>query len=69
VEDEFEFNNVMFSRHKLSREILFFGFPLFGGWLPFIGFRTEAIEDDLICRAFVAEWFMYSVGIITHIEG
>jgi hypothetical protein len=68
VEDnEFEFNNAMFSRHKLSREILFFGFPLFGGWLPFIGFRTEAIED-IVYRVFIAEWFMYSFGYVTHIE-
>tara|TARA_R110000803_G_scaffold166821_1_gene230151 strand:+ start:370 stop:579 length:210 start_codon:yes stop_codon:yes gene_type:complete len=66
-DDEFDFNNVMLSRHKLSGEILFFGFPLFGGWLPFIGFRTEAIED-IVYRAFIAEWFMYSVGYVTHIE-
>jgi hypothetical protein len=68
VEDEFQFSSTIFSRHKQSREILFFGFPLFGGWLPFLGFRTEDIEG-LICRAFIAEWFMYSFGYVTHIDG
>jgi hypothetical protein len=66
VEDDFQFSSTIFSRHKQSREILFFGFPLFGGWLPFLGFRTEAIED-IVYRAFIAEWFMRSFGYVTYI--
>jgi hypothetical protein len=67
MEDNFHFNSKVISRHKTSNELLFFGYPLFGGWLPFIGFRIERVEET-IYRAFLAEWFMYSVGYVTHIE-
>jgi len=67
MEDEFNFNSTPFSKHSRTNELLFFGMPLFGGWLPFIGFRTEDVED-IRYRAFIAEWCMYSVGYVTHIE-
>lgn len=47
-------------------EIFIFGFPLFGTWLPFIGFDTIVKEDfegnELEeYKVFVIEWFGYAI--------
>ncbi len=43
---------------KVCREILFFGYPLFGAWLPYIGFVTFFNERDEPMRTFIFEWFL-----------
>jgi|TARA_R110000796_G_scaffold32613_1_gene85274 hypothetical protein len=43
---------------KVCREILFFGYPLFGAWLPYIGFVTFFNERDEPIRTFIFEWFL-----------
>ena len=63
-------------------EILFFGYPLFGGWLPFIGIRTIRVENDGeaitfidedgttydYCRTLSFEWFLCSYNILLTIK-
>lgn len=56
----------MFSRDE-EGSILLFNYPLFGGWLPFIGFITFYPDDDLEydepLKAFMIEWFCTGIAI------
>ena len=45
-------------------ELIFFGFPLFGGWLPFIGFVTFPNKGEDV-KAFTMEWFLRGIVITT----
>jgi len=49
---------------KIDGAILLFGYPLFGGWLPYIGFKTFYNERDEAMRTFMVEWFLR--GFIFH---
>tara|TARA_R100001377_G_C3158269_1_gene98809 strand:+ start:571 stop:843 length:273 start_codon:yes stop_codon:yes gene_type:complete len=46
--------------------ILFFGFPLFGCWLPFVGFITFYNSQGEEYRCFMLEWVLK--GVILHRE-
>ena len=58
----------MITRCEVSNELLLFNYPLFGGWLPFIGFRNMIVdldEDEFdVVRTFSLEWFLYGVDIM-----
>ena len=49
---------------KIDGAILLFGYPLFGGWLPYMGFVTFENEREEHMRTFMMEWFLR--GIILH---
>jgi hypothetical protein len=49
---------------KIDGAILLFGYPLFGGWLPYMGFVTFENEREEHMRTFMIEWFLR--GIILH---
>tara|TARA_R110002072_G_scaffold243787_1_gene403008 strand:- start:570 stop:809 length:240 start_codon:yes stop_codon:yes gene_type:complete len=51
---------------KIDGAILLFGYPLFGGWLPYIGFVTFENERGEHMRSFMVEWFLH--GIILHMN-
>lgn len=38
------------------------GWPLFGGWLPFIGFTEQAYGKTII-SLFLIEWFNWGIGL------
>jgi|TARA_R110000744_G_scaffold230359_1_gene348540 hypothetical protein len=44
--------------------LLLFGYPLFGAWLPYIGFVTFMNDREEPMRTFIIEWFLR--GIILH---
>jgi len=52
----------MFDRDS-DGALLVLGYPLFGGWLPYIGFITFYIDEDEndILRCFMIEWFCRSL--------
>lgn len=43
--------------------ILLLGYPLFGGWLPFVGFITFYDDYDQPVRCFMVEWFCRGIAI------
>lgn len=49
---------------KIDGAILLFGYPLFGGWLPYLGFVTFVNDREEEMRTFMMEWFLR--GIILH---
>jgi len=49
---------------KIDGAILLFGYPLFGGWLPYMGFVTFENKREEHMRTFMIEWFLR--GIILH---
>lgn len=56
----------IFSR-DIDGELLLFNYPLLGGWLPFIGLRTN-IYEDWVFRSFTIEWFLVGFSIILNEE-
>ena len=45
--------------------LLMFGYPLFGGWLPFIGWITLYSKDgESTLQAFSLEWLLRGILII-----
>lgn len=64
-EDEnYKFTLMPLKLDKIDGAILLFGYPLFGGWLPYIGFVTFENERGEHMRTFIIEWFLR--GIILH---
>jgi len=52
----------MFSRDE-EGSILLFGYPLFGGWLPFVGFITFYNDNDDEIKCFLIEWFCHGLAL------
>lgn len=40
----------------VSEKIIMFGYPVFGGWLPFAEFYTWWQGDVKVCRVFEVSW-------------
>ncbi len=57
-QDRYRFRLPPLSLCRVDGSILFFGIPLFGGWLPFIGFVTYYDEYDNPVKLFLMEWFL-----------
>jgi len=53
----------MFKKHPVTGEWLFMDYPIWGGWLPFIGFRKVYVDDGVagegIYNSFGIEWLLY----------
>lgn len=61
--EKFEWELVLIRRHE-SGCIVVFGFPLLGGWIPFIGFtKFYNNETDQIEDCFLLEWFCHGFAI------
>lgn len=60
--DRFKWELVPLRKHE-SGCIVAFGFPVFGGWIPYIGF-TEFYnhEDDEFQSCFLIEWFCQGIA-------
>lgn len=64
-EDEnYKFTLMPLKLDKIDGAILLFGYPLFGGWLPYMGFVTFENKREEHMRTFIIEWFLR--GIILH---
>ena len=57
----YKFKLTPFKLCPVDRIIIFFGYPLLGGWLPYIGFKTFYNERDEPMRTFMMEWFLRSM--------
>tara|TARA_R110002126_G_scaffold10053_3_gene44983 strand:+ start:489 stop:734 length:246 start_codon:yes stop_codon:yes gene_type:complete len=49
---------------SINGALLLFGYPLIGGWLPYLGFVTFVNDREEEMRTFMIEWFLR--GIILH---
>lgn len=45
--------------------LLMFGYPLFGGWLPYLGFQTMYDEEGNEVQIFLAEWFLRGIAVVS----
>ena len=61
---KFQFELTPFRINEGDGCILMLGYPLFGGWLPYIGFITFINEREESMKTFMMEWFLR--GIILH---
>lgn len=59
---KFAFELTPFRINEGDGTLLMFGYPLFGGWLPFIGFVTFEHSDKPF-KAFLIEWLLYGLII------
>jgi len=62
--EDYRFSSTPFRIDDFDGSIIFFGYPLFGGWLPYIGFVTFINEREESMKTFMIEWFLR--GIILH---
>lgn len=63
MSDKFKFELIPLRMHS-SGCILFFGYPLFGGWIPFIGFTTiwDSVYEEEV-KVFLIEWLCIGIAI------
>lgn len=59
---KFRFELTPFRINEGDGCIIMFGFPLFGGWLPFLGFVTFEHNGNEF-KSFLAEWFLHGLVI------
>jgi hypothetical protein len=59
---KFQFELTPFRIHEGDGCILMFGYPLFGGWIPFIGFVTFEHNDNEF-KSFLIEWLLHGLII------
>ena len=59
---KFKFELTPFRINEGDGCILMFGYPLFGGWLPFVGFVTFEHKDKEF-KSFLVEWLLYGLVI------
>jgi hypothetical protein len=59
---KFQFELTPFRINEGDSCILMLGYPLFGGWLPFVGFVTFQHEDNEF-KSFLIEWLLRGVII------
>ena len=57
--DDFKWEWVTLRIHPC---ICLFGWPLFGGWIPFIGFTYYWNDEQKISRCFMFEWFTKGIA-------
>lgn len=50
---------------EFDGSILLFGFPLFGGWLPYLGFKTLENEDGDELQIFLVEWLLRGIAFVS----
>lgn len=59
---KFQFELTPFRINEGDGCILMFGYPLFGGWIPFIGFVTFEHNDNEF-KSFLIEWLLHGLII------
>ena len=59
---KFQLESTPFRINEGDGCILMFGYPLFGGWLLFVGFVTFEHEDREF-KSFLVEWLLYGLVI------
>ena len=57
------------------RNFLMFGYPIVGGWLPRVGFKTDYEYEDVfditsktVIKYFIAEWFLRGYLLVYKVE-
>ncbi len=62
--DKFKWELMPVRWHKPAGCIVVFGYPLFGGWLPYIGFTEYFNTEEMIPKkCFLVEWFCTGIAI------
>ena len=64
IGDSYRFELTPFRLCPIDGVIIFFGYPLFGGWFPFIGWITFYNEDDEPMQVFMIEWLLRGLAFI-----
>lgn len=64
---EYKLNTKILSKDRYTRELLMFGYPVIGGWVPFLGFRTE-YDSGYAFKILLAEWCLFSIGLVLSAE-
>tara|TARA_R110000796_G_scaffold203764_1_gene320019 strand:+ start:515 stop:772 length:258 start_codon:yes stop_codon:yes gene_type:complete len=70
MENGYKFSFKPFSFDSYN-DLLMFGIPVLGGWIPYLGFNTEVRYEESVLseievekKFFVAEWLLRAVIII-----
>jgi len=57
------------------RDLLMFGYPVLGGWLPYLAFNTDIETEETLLtikvvekKFFVAEWLLRAIIIVYSVK-
>ena len=65
IGDSYRFELTPFRICPIDNAIIFFGYPLFGGWIPFIGWVTFYNKNDEPLQVFMIEWLLKGLAFVS----